>query len=387
MSIIEIMKILFVDTLYSSVLEKIGFLKAPISGDTEELLNSELKVSPLSSGPAYAEELIARGHEVEVRYANAQRAQLAWVKSGTFYNFAQNWFWSNWQLISRIPLVGSWIYRNTAMTKIMVSQILNSKPDVVYFLNINLLSSSIIKQIKAVGITVVGQHASPLPPKSIYKGIDLIFSAHPGQVRHFKEKGISATYLPLAFTNHSGENSSAKPWSERSLDVTFVGTFGRHQKSTGPLLRAIAEKVNNLNIYTNSSISQLKKLNLEKYYRGNAWGKAMYDVLADSKIAINRHGEVAGGYAVNFRLFEATGMGALLLTESALNIKDLFEPDVDVLTYSSIPDAVNKIQLVLANPAKYEKIANAGKERTQRIHTYKQRVLVIEEALNMNKKI
>jgi spore maturation protein CgeB len=379
--IIGRMKILFVDTLYGSVLEKIGYLRDPISGDTEESLNSELNVSPLSSGPAYSEELRARGHEVEVRYANAQRAQLASVKSGTSYKFSQNWFWSNWQLISRIPLVGSWIYRNTAMTKIMVSQILNSKPDVVYFLNINLLDSNIIKLLKEVGITVVGQHASPLPPKSLYKGIDHIFSAHPGQVRHFKERGISATYLPLAFTNHFGENSSAKPWSERSLDVTFVGTFGRHQKSTGPLLRAIAEKVKNLNIYTNSSISQLKKLNLEKYYRGNAWGKAMYKVLADSKIAINRHGEVAGGYAVNFRLFEATGMGALLLTESALNIKDLFEPDVEVLTYSSIPDAVEKIQRVLVNPSKYEKVANAGKERTQLHHTYKQRVLLIEQAL------
>ena len=113
----------------------------------------------------------------------------------------------------------------------------------------------------------------------------------------------------------------------------------------------------------------------------------MYKVLADSKIAINRHGEVAGGYAVNFRLFEATGMGALLLTESALNIKDLFEPEIEVLTYSSIPDAVEKIQQVLANPSKYEKVANAGKERTQLNHTYKERVLVIEQALNMIKKI
>lgn len=376
------MKILFVDTLYSSVLEKIGLLQNPIPGDSEQSLNFELNKSPMSSGPPYAQELRAKGHKVEVRYANAKRAQLAWGLSHSSYRFSHNWFWSYWQLISRIPLFGNWIFSNTTMSKIMVSQILNSKPDVVYFLNINLLNAKIIQQVKDLGIKVVGQHASPLPPKRLYQGIDHIFSAHPGQVEYFTKIGLSATYLPLAFAKHLREDSELRPWKDRELDVTFVGTFGRHQKSTGPLLRAIAAKVPNLNIFTNTSISHLKRLKLDNYYRGSAWGETMYQVLANSKIAINRHGEVANGYAVNFRLFEATGMGALLLTEEASNIRELFEPDVEILTYDSIQDAVEKIQRVLENPSRYEKVARAGQKRSSSSHTYKNRVVVIEQVLN-----
>ena len=42
--------------------------------------------------------------------------------------------------------------------------------------------------------------------------------------------------------------------------------------------------------------------------------------------SLNRHIDVAEGYANNMRLFEATGVGALLLTEAAPNLADLFEP-------------------------------------------------------------
>jgi hypothetical protein len=44
----------------------------------------------------------------------------------------------------------------------------------------------------------------------------------------------------------------------------------------------------------------------------------MYRVLARSGIVVNRLGPVAEGAANNMRLFEATGAGALLLTEAAL---------------------------------------------------------------------
>ena len=59
----------------------------------------------------------------------------------------------------------------------------------------------------------------------------------------------------------------------------------------------------------------------------------MYRVLAQSRIAVNRHGDFAGGYAANMRMFEATGVGALLMTESAANLPDFFEPGREVVAY------------------------------------------------------
>ena len=69
----------------------------------------------------------------------------------------------------------------------------------------------------------------------------------------------------------------------------------------------------------------------------------MYRVLSRSKIALNRHSDVAEDYANNMRLYESTGVGALLITDAKRNLTDLFEPDEEVVTYSSEDELVEKI--------------------------------------------
>jgi spore maturation protein CgeB len=107
----------------------------------------------------------------------------------------------------------------------------------------------------------------------------------------------------------------------------------------------------------------------------------MYKILAESKIVVNRHGAVADGYSVNFRMFEATGMGALLVTEQGKNTSDLFEPGKEVLTYTSIPDAVKVIKSALADFESNAAIASAGQRRTLTEHTYEQRAREIDRVL------
>ena len=65
---------------------------------------------------------------------------------------------------------------------------------------------------------------------------------------------------------------------------------------------------------------------IRQRYHGEAWGLEMYRVLARSRIVVNRHIDVAEGYANNMRLYEATGSGALLVTENGRNLRELFEP-------------------------------------------------------------
>ena len=107
----------------------------------------------------------------------------------------------------------------------------------------------------------------------------------------------------------------------------------------------------------------------------------MYKILAESKIVINRHGAVADGFSVNFRMFEATGMGALLLTEQGKNTSDLFEPGKEILTYKNTDDAVQVIKNALADPESYQSIALAGQHRTLTEHTYEKRSRVIDGVL------
>ena len=65
------------------------------------------------------------------------------------------------------------------------------------------------------------------------------------------------------------------------------------------------------------------------YEAGQAWGRQMYQVLLRSKIVLNHHGDIAP-YANNLRLFEATGMGALLLTDWKENLEEMFEPGKEI---------------------------------------------------------
>ena len=64
----------------------------------------------------------------------------------------------------------------------------------------------------------------------------------------------------------------------------------------------------------------------------------MYRVLRDSRIAINRHIDAAEGYSNNMRLFEATGVGTLLMTEASHNLDSLFIPGDEVVAYEGVDD-------------------------------------------------
>jgi hypothetical protein len=376
------MKILFVDTLYSSVLDGLGYLSAPSPDDSFEDLSKTLKEQKFAAGDMFAGELEELGHEVSVFYVNSLRSQAAWSLSKLGQSIPiRPARWRHWQLLSRIPILGQILHNRSELVSVLMNQIQNTKPDVVYVLNINFLNQKLIRDIKSLGILVVGQIASPLPPKKMLIDYDHIFSAHPGQVKQFLQLGVSSSWLPLAFDAEHYEHMTLEGWPERTRDVTFVGTFGRHQKNTAPLLTAIAREIPTLEIFTFAPAHKLKKYGLDRNLKGKAWGAKMHRVFAESKIVINRHGAVADGYSVNYRLFEGTGMGALVVTERGKNTSDLFEPGKEILTYESVDEAVKVTKKALADFETYSKLAKAGQRRTLTQHTFKSRAKDLEVGL------
>ena len=375
------MKILFLDTLYTPILEGLSFFTPPKNKESFKGLIDQLNQQKFASGSALAQQLSKRGHSCDVVYVNARKSQEAWINENGHKVNRLIYPWKNWQRISMVPVLGQLIHNNSVLIRTVIEQVKSMKPDVVYCLNINFLNSKTISKLKAEGATVVGQHASPLPKQALYTSYDHIFSAHPGQVVEFRNSGVSSSYLPLAFDREHEKKLSSSGWPERHRGVSFIGTFGRHQKKTAQLMKAISETKVKLDIFTLTKKGILKKHGLLGSYRGKAWGEEMYKILAESKIVINRHGEIADGYSVNFRMFEATGMGALLVTESSENIRDLFEPGKEVVTYDSFEDAASKIKEILRDFSRYKQIAKAGQTRTLENHTFSNRAEKIEEKL------
>jgi SAM-dependent methyltransferase len=100
----------------------------------------------------------------------------------------------------------------------------------------------------------------------------------------------------------------------------------------------------------------------------------MFNLLASSKISINRHGEVAENYANNMRLFEVTGCGSLLVTDYKDNLSELFKIGEEIVAFRSPEECVSLVKFYLANPKEAETIASAGRRRTLKHHTYQKRM-------------
>jgi spore maturation protein CgeB len=109
-------------------------------------------------------------------------------------------------------------------------------------------------------------------------------------------------------------------------------------------------------------------------YRGPAWGRDMYNVLARSKITINQHIDIAEGHANNMRLYEATGVGALLLTDWKEDIGDIFTPGREIATYSSADECIDLINYYRTHETERAAIAAAGQQRTLSEHSFDKRV-------------
>jgi spore maturation protein CgeB len=100
----------------------------------------------------------------------------------------------------------------------------------------------------------------------------------------------------------------------------------------------------------------------------------MYRALARSRITVNRHINVAENNANNMRLYEATGVGSLLITDRKDNLGEIFEIGKEVVAYSSPEEAAELIRYYIKHPDEADLIAKAGQARTLKDHTYKTRM-------------
>ena len=70
------------------------------------------------------------------------------------------------------------------------------------------------------------------------------------------------------------------------------------------------------------------------------------------------------------RLYEATGTGALLVTDSKPNLGDIFDIGREVVDYRTEDECIERVLYYLGHEGERSKIASAGQQRTLREHTY-----------------
>jgi spore maturation protein CgeB len=254
--------------------------------------------------------------------------------------------------------------------EIALAQVEKYVPDVVYMQDLTILNPDTLRRVKKRCKLLVGQIASPLPPKENLKCFDLIITSFPHYVGLFKKMGIKSEYHKLAFEPRVLKKIGKL---KRIYPVTFVGSFTPYHTEGTKVLERVAQEIP-IHVW-GRGIEFLSPVSpLRKNYHGQVWGLDMYKILAKSKIVLNRHIKVADDYANNMRLFETTGMGAMLMTDSKKNLSDLFKVRKEVIGYKSLNDLLKKLRHYVKNEDQRQKIAKAGKTRTLKSHNYSLRM-------------
>lgn len=294
----------------------------------------------------------------------------------------------NWKLLQ-----DKWCQENNVEangSEIAVNQILKFKPDILFFNSNFEYYSNIIPFVKTHVKKIVTWISCPLPPDLDLDGIDHIFTLFPPHYDYFLSIGKNCTLTTAGFDpeilNLLGEK-------KEKYEISFVGGIGQFHKKREDYLKYLIPKVNmkvwGYGFRSANFMKDIVKQILSRFiylraYQNSAWGIEMFKVLYHSKMTFNCHGDIAKEHAVNMRLFEATGMGTLLITEYSENIEKFFIPGKEIVCYTSKEDALEKIRYYSKNDSERKSIAKAGQKKVVENYSYSQLSL---NMMNVFKKI
>lgn len=369
------MRIALLDTYYPRFLASLyereqGLAGRPHAEQRERLLDQVFGTSDF-----YSRHLKAMGHEAQDLIVNCKPLQRTWARE----NQAR---YSEMALrlpsrLLRLPGVGPWLSALPGLVEIAVEQIKAMRPDVLYCQDLWFLTPRKLAELRPYARLIVGQIASPLPPKAYLQGFDLITTSFPHFVPRLRAMGIASEYFRIGFDTRVLELlGPVTP----DIDASFVGGISRHHGKALPMLEYLAHHTP-ITFFGYGAGSLSRSSPIVSRHKGEVWGLDMYRALARSRVTLNRHINVAENFANNMRLYEATGVGSLLITDRKDNLGELFEIGKEVVAYDSPEEAAELIRYYAAHPDEARAIAQAGQARTLREHTYQHRMVELAPIL------
>lgn len=317
----------------------------------------------------YSKNLNLLGHEAQDVVINNQYLQKKWLKERNIsYCHLLDYFDGNRILRTlkrKFYIPRDWYYRA------MLAQIEEYKPDVIYIQLMAHISPFFLKKIKKHCKLLVGQIACPLPAMNNFKEYELILSSLPNFVEKFNVAGIKSEYFKLGFETEILKHLNKR---ENSLPVVHIGGYGSVHQERNILLEKASE-ITSIDFFGYGLGALAADSKIRNSFHGEAWGLEMFNILHNSKITMTKHiYSVAGDYANNMTLYEATGVGTLLLTDEKKNLDEIFKIGEEVITYKDAEDLAGKIKYYLEHEDERELIAAAGQKRTLETHSYRIRI-------------
>lgn len=341
------MRILIVDPYYPEVLAALyaaqsGLADAPYDAQWRAIMDLAFGTSDF-----YSFHFTALGHDAHEIVPNCRPLQIAWAREHA-------------PRLARLP------WRLGAQA-ILLAQAERYRADVVYVHSIGAFRPTVLKAMRRRARLLVGQIASAPPQRERVRVYDVLLTSFPHFVGRLE---VPTEFLRLGFDERVLDRVECPP----RHDIVFVGQLGGpHHRRGNAVVESAAHHIP-IDVWGPGVEEWPPDSPWRARHYGPAWGIEMYAILRGARIAINRHIDSSEGYANNMRLFEATGMGTLLLTDQLEGLGDLFVPGREVITYTDVEDLVEKARWYLAQEDERSAVAATGQARTLREHTYGARV-------------
>lgn len=289
------------------------------------------------------------------------------------------------------------VYSNDNWQKdILLEQIKSFKPDVLFIneqYQSNWLSQNIKKLVPSIKL-IVGWDGIVWHNLDTYSHTDIVLSCVPETVDFYQNNGKEAYYYKFGF------EKSILPKLQKEAQqhlVTFAGSLylaKNFHLGRLSLIADVSRKVDmsiyasslpqNWNMFTYAKLKHIIRRGDLKFTmdlhrvgalnKGEVFGMDMFNVLYNSKMVFNTHGDNSPKLAANMRMTEATGVGSCLITDWKENLHELFKIDEEVVAYKSAGEAIDKIKNLMRDETLRKKIAEAGQRRTLKEYSYELRM-------------
>ena len=393
------MRFLKLGIYYATYLRDFYAKRGGLENRNYSLQHRELIADCFGSSEFWTSALNNLNYETLDLVANAEPAQKTWARENDFAFSEKNWFF-----------------------EIAAEQIKKFLPDVLFVADYATFTPEFLRNIRRECPSIrliLGWCGAPFQNFGVMREWDIALSCVPELVAEFKKNGIESFHVNHAFAPRilKAIDIASKP----EIDFAFIGSILKQSRFHIERERLLAYLVEhtNLQIWSDvkpepdaprrnfsmrgaarfiagaperlikgltrarknsaSEAGQLIDESILKRARAPVFGLEMFQKIRDSRVVFNQHIDISPVSASNMRLFETTGTGACLLTDWKENLPELFEPDVEVLTYRTPEECAEKVRYILDNEKLRRQIAEAGQCRTLRDHNFENRAARIDE--------
>ncbi|MGJ3522731.1 CgeB family protein [Nitratidesulfovibrio sp. D1] len=278
--------------------------------------------------------------------------------------------------------------RAPSLEEILIAQVEAFQPDVLYLSDPITYDSRFVRRLSLRPRLVLGWRAANVPDNWDASEFDVMLSCLSGMRSRALEQGArDAVHFYPGFPQQFSDAVRQVP---ASYDVCFYGQVnGNQYPARISMLHKLAELCVQdglaLRMHLSGQVETATPLT-RAVNIGPIYGMNMYAALRSSRMVFDVRGSIgtkdrqgsvrdlAGRETANMRIFEATGVGTCLLTEQYDNLDELFEPDREIITYSSEKEMMDKLRYYLSHEEERQEIASAGLARCQRDHSMASRI-------------